>query len=154
MTPDYSKPITRGDANDVINNRIELSNELHDFMGGKKDFTEAEKERISQFFASPLNSFIFSRRRLDELFCQKTESEDNLDCIVAILGTEYEIDANTKCAIPVPTIVLAACHSSESKSEGKSESRDKKIHLITPNTAYPATETPPKQPLTKLPDPS
>ncbi|MEO6706348.1 MAG: hypothetical protein ABIN04_10940 [Ginsengibacter sp.] len=146
MTPDYSKPISRNDANTVINNRIELTKELHDLIGGKKDFSKAEKDRIYQFFTSPLNSFIFSRRRLDELFCQKTESEDTLDCIVAIFGAESVINSKTKCKSSIPTIVLAACHSSENK--------DIRIHLVTPNTAYPAIETPPKQKLTKLPDPS
>ena len=57
MTPDYSKPISRNDANTVINNRIELTKELHDLIGGKKDFSKAEKDRIYQFFTSPLNSF-------------------------------------------------------------------------------------------------
>ena len=151
MTPDYSKPITRCDANAVITSRIDLIQDLHDLIfEGKKEFSNVEKDRIYQFFTSPLNSFIFSRRRLDELFCQKTEAEDNLDCIVAILGAE----SNPTSPIPIPTIVLTACHSSESKSEGKSESRDTTIHLVTPNTAFPATETPPKQKLTKLPDPS
>ncbi|MDQ2721427.1 MAG: hypothetical protein M3Z26_16940 [Bacteroidota bacterium] len=145
MKPDYSKPITRHDANTVINNRLKLIKELQDLKEEKKDFIEAEK-----FFTNPLNSFIFSRRRLDELFCQKSDSDENMDCIVAILGAEYEIDPTTKSSVAVPTIVLAACHSSQGKSEGKYTN----IHLVTPNSAFPATETPPKQTLHKLPDPS
>lgn len=133
--PKYSEPITRDGANKIISNRINLVEKLK--------VTHGLSDDLKEFFTDDLNGFVFSKKRLDELFRQPCAA-GKLDVIVAVLGAE--LDPKNPNGPMIPTIVLSACHSEENK--GKS------IYLVTPNTAHPATETPPKQPLAKLPDPS
>ena len=140
MTPakKYSEPITRDDANKLINNRMNLVKKM------KGAHTHGVSADVEQFFSNEFNGFIFSRKRLNELFRQRSVAGNKLDTIVAIFGAEQ--DPKDPNGAMLPTIVLAACHSSENK--------DGTIHLVTPNTAHPGTETPPKITLKKLPDPS